>query len=77
MQPTLNVAENDENEKKKKSPSFMVVGIPPTKIFLVLKSLEPIAPLGIVRLISTYTSPKTTQNTNKPSQQLKQQLDSN
>ena len=37
-------------------PSVTVEGIPPTKIFFVRKSFEfqPAAPLGIVRLISTY-----------------------
>lgn len=35
------------------SPSDTVEGIPPTKIFLVLKSLLPAAPFGIVLLIST------------------------
>jgi hypothetical protein len=56
---------------KKNPPSFTAVGIPPTKIFFVLKSLEPIDPFGIVRLISTYTwGPKTTPNTNRPCQQL-------
>jgi hypothetical protein len=34
-------------------PSSTDEGIPPTNIFLVLKSLELMDPLGIVRLIST------------------------
>jgi len=34
-------------------PSVTTAGIPPTKIFLVLKSLDPTTPFGIVRLIST------------------------
>jgi hypothetical protein len=36
-----------------KLPSVATAGIPPTNIFLVLKSLDPTAPFGIVRLIST------------------------
>lgn len=34
-------------------PSVNVVGIPPTNIFLVLKSFKGAAPFGIVLLIST------------------------
>lgn len=35
-------------------PSVTVAGIPPTNIFLVLKSLDSLEPLGIVLFISTY-----------------------
>ena len=39
------------NTFKDSLPLLTVEGIPPTKIFFVIKSLEPAAPLG---LISTY-----------------------
>lgn len=46
-------------------------GIPPTKIFLVLKSLSCEDPFGIVLLISTYT------NLTQKSQNLKHVLNLN
>lgn len=49
----MNQELNNQGRKRLVSPSDTDDGIPPTKIFLVLKSLLPAAPFGIVLLIST------------------------
>jgi len=49
-----------------KLPSVTTAGIPPTNILLVLKSLDPTAPFGIVPLISTYRIRKPQQRSTNP-----------